>query len=147
MCPKIASSKPQMVLLLCALWPIGLAQADTPAAALVDDSQLFALAAQHIDLVVVDVRLRLDYQRAHIPGAVNLPSGELDHTNLAASVADKNTPMVFYCNGTGCDRSHQALHKAHALGYRQLYWFKDGMQHWQEQNYAYEHQREWLDPL
>ena len=48
-------------------------------------------------ILVVDVRPSIFYDLNHIPGAVNIPLGELEQSDLLP--ADKSIPLVFYCMG------------------------------------------------
>lgn len=43
--------------------------------------------------VIVDVRSEEDYRAAHLPGAVNIPLGELEHRKAELDAAK---PIVFY---------------------------------------------------
>ena len=50
------------------------------------------------DLLVVDTRNPGEYADVHIPGAINIPQKEFDeYCHLLP--AEKNTRIVFYCNG------------------------------------------------
>jgi rhodanese-related sulfurtransferase len=40
------------------------------------------------------------------------------------------TPVIFYCNGVRCDRSGRAVRIAVACGYRDVYWFRGGIEEW-----------------
>jgi 3-mercaptopyruvate sulfurtransferase SseA len=50
------------------------------------------------DLLIVDARNPGEYADVHIPGAINIPQNKFDeYTHLLP--AEKNTRIVFYCNG------------------------------------------------
>lgn len=65
------------------------------------------------NVLIIDLRDRVDYIKGHIPSAVNIPYDNLDHEihNLS-----RNKLLVFYC-----DRGHISLMAARDLirhGYR-----------------------------
>jgi PQQ-dependent catabolism-associated CXXCW motif protein len=43
-----------------------------------------------------------------------------------------NTPLVFYCASTQCWMSYNAALRAIALGYRQVLWYRGGLQAWKQ---------------
>lgn len=51
-------------------------------------------------LLLIDLRTKEEYQRGHIPKAVNLAPDQL-HLLKNILPADKKTPVVFYCRGAG----------------------------------------------
>ncbi len=80
--------------------------------------------------VFVDPRKPSDYVRAHIPGAVNLPieEGEFTKTSLWKTTKGSAKPVLFYCNGENCPRSHLACETAKTFGYKgRIYYFYTGM--------------------
>ena len=47
------------------------------------------------------------------------------------SRGDTRQPFVFYCR-SDCWLSWNAARRAHAMGYRQLYWYRDGVDAWEQ---------------
>lgn len=43
-----------------------------------------------------------------------------------------NRPLVFFCAGSICWESYNAVLRAHAAGYRNLYWYRGGLRSWSE---------------
>ncbi len=83
-----------------------------------------------------------------IPGAIWLPDtgyGVLSEVTenyfkrnlLAASNANRNHPLIFYCRAN-CWMSWNAAKRALSYGYTQVYWFSDGTDGWLLENYAFE---------
>jgi PQQ-dependent catabolism-associated CXXCW motif protein len=81
-------------------------------------------------------------RRQHLPGSVWLPNvghGRLEpcmrdwfeHNLRRLSGGDKERPLVFYCV-TDCWMSWNAVKRADALGYRNLYWYPEGSDGWTE---------------
>ena len=67
------------------------------------------------DVVVLDVRPRVEYQSGHLPGALSIPVEEL---------ADRlheippGTEVVAYCRGAYCVLAHEAVRHLNAHGFR-----------------------------
>ncbi|HSC82016.1 MAG TPA: PQQ-dependent catabolism-associated CXXCW motif protein [Pseudomonas sp.] len=79
---------------------------------------------------------------ANLPGSLwlaNTGDGQLEPRwqryfadNLArASARQLDRPLVFYCK-SDCWLSWNAVKRAHALGYNNLYWYRDGIDAWQQ---------------
>lgn len=45
---------------------------------------------------------------------------------------DRGRPMVFYCQGPQCWMSYNAALRAIRLGYTQVYWYRGGVEAWQQ---------------
>ena len=65
------------------------------------------------EVVVVDVRPRLEFEAGHLPGAVSIP---LDEVSQRISELDPNTTVVAYCRGPYCVLAAQAVTKFRAAG-------------------------------
>ena len=51
-------------------------------------------------LLVIDLRDADEYRMGHIPKAINVAPNQL-HMLKNVLPADKNTPIIFYCRGSG----------------------------------------------
>ncbi len=122
-----------LILLMSPAWaesptaPVTIEGATTLAA-----EQVIELILNEPALVVIDTRRGEEYVKGHIEGAISLPDTDMSVEVLAQYVADKDTPVLFYCNGARCLRSSNAIIKAQEWGYRQLYWFRGGWLEWRE---------------
>ncbi len=87
-----------------------------------------------------------DEVHANLPGSLwlaNTGDGQLDaqwqgyfrHHLQRASRGDKGWPLVFYCR-SDCWLSWNAVKRAHRLGYRNLYWYRDGIDAWEQAGLA-----------
>jgi rhodanese-related sulfurtransferase len=82
-------------------------------------------------IVVVDDRSRDAFQQEHIPGAINLPHGQM---NAATTTQfDRNALFVTYCDGVGCNASTKGALQLTQLGFRTKeliggidWWKRDG---------------------
>ena len=83
-----------------------------------------------------------DEPHANLPGSVwlaNTGNGDLDgpwqayfSDNLQRlSEGDQERPLVFYCR-SDCWASWNAIKRAYALGYKHLYWYRDGIDAWEQ---------------
>ena len=94
--------------------------------------QVITLILTTPNLVIIDARKRSEYIKGHIQGAVNLLNSQMDENTLAHYANDKNAALLFYCNGPRCMRSSDAVQKALAWGYRNIFWFRGGWSEWSE---------------
>jgi len=67
------------------------------------------------DVVVVDVRPRMEFDAGHLPGALSIPLEELSHR---LSELDPDTSVVAYCRGPYCVLAAQAVAQLRAAGLR-----------------------------
>ncbi|MEE9101985.1 rhodanese-like domain-containing protein [Pseudomonas nitroreducens] len=67
-----------------------------------------------VDFVLLDVRNAAAYARGHVPGALNLPTREIDTRRMAQFPS--GTLFVVYCAGPHCNGAHRAAAKLAALG-------------------------------
>lgn len=83
------------------------------------------------EITVVDARATEAYQQEHIPGALNIPHRIMSHDTTAH--IDKNTLVVTYCDGIGCNASTKAalIMLKHGFRVKELiggihWWKQDG---------------------
>jgi len=67
------------------------------------------------DFIVLDARSPRDFDRGHVPGAINIPHRQLDATTTARLPKDRL--VVTYCDGIGCNASTKAALKLAELGF------------------------------
>lgn len=114
--------------------------AGRPVARIVEPAEVQALLAGE-RAVAVDLREAYDFAAGHVPGAALLPIhrifGELDTTvrALRPSFDAATDPLILYCYGRDCIRSHEAAATAAQAGFRQILWFRDGMEAWRAGGY------------
>jgi rhodanese-related sulfurtransferase len=82
-------------------------------------------ASQAKGAQVVDVRSAGEYELGHIPGAINVPVGEIQAT---AANWDKTKTYVVYC-ATG-QRSAKAVATMQSMGFANIDHFAAGIQAW-----------------
>ncbi|MBX2809329.1 MAG: rhodanese-like domain-containing protein [Cellvibrionaceae bacterium] len=98
----------------------------------VSAEDIFDLFDEYDDLVIIDSRKPADREPGYIEGSLSLPDFDTTPATLAANIATKSTPVVFYCNGPKCGRSVKASKMAVAEGYENVFWFRGGWQEWSD---------------
>ena len=89
--------------------------------------------AQAPDFVVIDVRSAQLYQRAHVPGAVNIPHAKIIGSRMADYPA--GTLFVVYCAGPHCNGAHRGAIRLARLGLPVKIMI-GGMSGWREEGFA-----------
>lgn len=98
---------------------------------------------------IVDTRVGNEYADAHVKGAKNVPYKEKsakdvafnakdDQFDLAKLPADKNAPLIFYCNGPECWKSYKASKVASEAGWKKVQWLRGGFPEWKSRGYPVE---------
>ena len=86
--------------------------------------------------MLLDVRGRAAFARAHVPGAISLPHGEITPERMMAWPHD--TLFVVYCAGPHCNGADKAALKLSNLG-RPVKVMLGGMTGWADEGFAFEH--------
>lgn len=77
-------------------------------------------------VTVLDVRPADEFALGHVPGALNVPLGELD---ARLSMLDPDKDIVAYCRGAYCVMSFEAVSRLRLQGFRARR-LQDGMPEW-----------------
>jgi rhodanese-related sulfurtransferase len=77
------------------------------------------------DVMIIDVRNREEYQRAHIKRAKNIP---LDQVEKRKETLPTNKPILVYCQNGG--RSVRAIRMLEVAGFTQLFHMDEGLRGW-----------------
>lgn len=88
------------------------------------------------ELILLDVRPRIEYEAGHLPNAVSIPIAELEQ-HLDKLPPDKT--VVAYCRGPYCVYADEALELLAGKGYR-VARLEEGVTEWQLAGYALEKQ-------
>jgi rhodanese-related sulfurtransferase len=105
---------------------------NVPGATIVSAEEVIDLVLSNQELVVIDSRKKTEYIKGHIEGAINILNTELTLEALGSIVPERDTPVLFYCNGVRCLRSSDSISKAVGWGYTNIYWFRGGWKEWTE---------------
>lgn len=137
-------------LALTAFAPLGMAAEETPMSipggTMVDAAK--AKSLQDKGAVFVDARVAAEYAEKHIKGAISVVYKETkkkvhdidpaDSFDMSKLPGDKNKAMIFYCNGSPCWRGYKAAATSIKAGYKNVYWFRDGIPAWEEKGFPTE---------
>jgi rhodanese-related sulfurtransferase len=82
------------------------------------------------NVLLIDSRPKeAKFDKGYIPTAINIPdTGFEKMTHLLPQ--DKNTLLIFYCEGLECKLSHKSAKKAEALGYTNVKVYAEGYPGW-----------------
>jgi rhodanese-related sulfurtransferase len=86
------------------------------------------------NFMLIDSRPLPRFQQGTIPGAVNIPYPAWDKF-VNRLPADKNTLLVFFCQGVTCQMSPLSQRKAIALGYTNTKVYHEGVPEWETKDY------------
>jgi rhodanese-related sulfurtransferase len=86
------------------------------------------------EIALVNPLTDILFNEGHIPGSVNVPLGEIRHTNRLPN--DRGTLIVTYCLGPKSAVSKEAAGLVAMRGYRQVRWFREGIQAWAAAGYT-----------
>ena len=81
--------------------------------------------------LVVDVRSRDQYEKEHIPGAVNIPLSELE-SRLDELPRDR--PLIVYCGSSRCTASLKAARLLAEKGFSNVLRYVGGLADWKAHN-------------
>ena len=91
--------------------------------------RLLEMNANDEKFTLVDVLSEESYKDGHIPGAINIPLGNLE--SLAERYLDRKDTIVVYCGSYSCQASTKATKKLLEMGYENTLDFKAGKRGWQ----------------
>lgn len=77
------------------------------------------------------------YEVEHLPGAINIPHGEIS-ARAARELPDKDATIVLYCASTDCQNSRIATEFLRGAGYRNALEYVEGKADWKEAGYPLE---------
>ncbi|MBU3002217.1 rhodanese-like domain-containing protein [Paraglaciecola arctica] len=116
-------------------WVLGLLSFSAYSGNISTITQQQLLAAETNSLVIVDVRTPEEFQKGHVPNAINVPLSEIVD-NPAILSSSKEKPIVLYCrSGYRAGKAAEALIKE---GYENLSHLEGDMLAWQKQGLTVE---------
>ncbi|MFV8834981.1 rhodanese-like domain-containing protein [Aquisalimonas sp.] len=83
------------------------------------------------DALFVDVRSEADFAKGHLPGAINVPNGNVDQRHKRLQ-KHKSKPVIVYCaQGMQSAKAGKQLKEA---GFEQVHQLRGGYLSWQDAN-------------
>lgn len=81
--------------------------------------------------VMMDARPYAKYMAGTIPGSISMSDDEVDKLQ-GRLPADKTTPIMTFCEGYSCAKSHNLAKKLQAFGYEKISVYAGGYPEWKE---------------
>jgi rhodanese-related sulfurtransferase len=100
-----------------------------------DVEKLVFAGPEKADYVLIDSRPAPRFQDGTIPTAINLPFPAFDKF-VDRLPSDRNTLIVFFCQGATCMMSPSSLRRAEAMGYTNAKVYREGWPEWTQKNYG-----------
>ena len=119
-----------LILICFAVTPQAFAQKSYPS---ISTDELKSLMDKKASFTLIDSRTKPEYVESHIVTSVNIPDKKLQE-NLNLLPADKNSPLVIYCNGVKCGKSKRLALQLEPLGYTNIRIYLEGIPVWEERN-------------
>ena len=91
---------------------------------------LLEMKTNNEDFKLVEVLSEDSYKRGHIPGAINIPSGNFE--SEAEKHLEKTDKIVVYCSSYSCQASTNAAKTLLEMGYENVLDFKAGKKGWSD---------------
>lgn len=102
--------------------------------------QLKNMIDRHDDMLVINVLDKEYYDKAHIPGSLNVPLESNDFIQQVDKLADsrRDIRVITYCASYQCSASTDAAKRLDEAGFKAVFDFKGGIQDWQQADYPVE---------
>jgi rhodanese-related sulfurtransferase len=98
-------------------------------------SEVMQMRSELTSLVIIDTRRPQDFQKGHIPGAVNVSTPRLSQEKLDEIIPMSTTNVIFYCQNAGCIRAAEGVKLALEGGFSNVHFYYGGYDDWVAQNY------------
>ncbi|MFM9877769.1 MAG: rhodanese-like domain-containing protein [Rhodoglobus sp.] len=118
--------------------PLPLSAADFFAAKLAyetDPSDLAAERATGSGPIVIDTRSAASWSQGRIPGAIHVPNADLE-ARIGEVAPDKDSAIVVYCWGPGCNGSTRGALILATMGYTNVRELIGGFEYWAREGFA-----------
>lgn len=91
--------------------------------------------SKHPGVLILDARSEEDFQEAHIPGALSLPS-ESSEEQVASVLqgVGYDREIVVYCSGSDCEAAEDVAVSLRDRGYHAVHVFSGGWEEWTNGN-------------
>ena len=102
----------------------GQVASEFPAIQYISQGEAEELIKSRKGVIIIDVRNNTDYIQSHLQNAINIPVREMNE-HLKELEQYKENPIILYCSNG--NRSKVAAIQLEALGYKNLYVIKEGI--------------------
>ena len=118
-----------LFLALCGIAAIG--SCETPVVSCGDLNR--NIAGQGEKMIIVDVRGAADFERGHIPGAINAP-----YDGIGKAALPREGVLVLYCGNNQCPWSKLGAKTLENMGYKNVKILEGGILSWTAEGFALE---------
>ena len=101
----------------------------------IDSSDLFEALNNRENIIVIDTRKPLAYEKEHIPNAINFPHREMNPETVKN--LDRDVLYICYCDGIGCNASTKGALKLAEYSFKVKELF-GGIDWWKRDGYSTE---------
>jgi len=85
------------------------------------------------NFVLVETLPAKPFDKAHLPGAINIPvDDERFEEKIRDAAPQKERPIVVYCAGADSSDSRKAAEKLDEMGYKEVFDYEAGKQAWKK---------------
>lgn len=88
--------------------------------------------------IVIDARSPGEFEKGHIPGALNIPYDRLPEYLETLEFVPKSETVVCYCRSVTCDFSDHLATELKLMGYEKVLVYTGGWDEWTEADYPQE---------
>lgn len=99
----------------------------------IDSWDLNAMLQNNENIIVIDTRSQAAYKKEHIQQSINIPHKTMNEQTTG--FIDKNTLVVTYCDGIGCNASTKGALNMTKLGYK-VKELMGGLDWWKRDGYS-----------
>jgi len=83
--------------------------------------------------VLINSLSPIEFGESYIPGSICIP---MELMRISQQMpTDLNTPTVYYCYDPDCMKSKVAAETAIKMGYKNVYWYREGIEGWKNAGY------------
>jgi rhodanese-related sulfurtransferase len=100
----------------------------------ISTEELKAWYDQKRPMVVIDARSKEYFNGTMLPNAKWLAC-ESSEKEILTALPNKDILIVVYCAGVRCPASKRLYDKLHAMGYRNVYEYREGIREWMQRGY------------
>lgn len=97
--------------------------------------QMASAVEKRDSVLLIDARKTIDFDKGHLPGAINLPvdAAEADIARSLGAVP-QDREIILYCQSSQCPYAQKVARQIRRLGYTNLALFKGGWLEWKSWN-------------
>lgn len=84
--------------------------------------------------VLINSLSPIEFGESYIPGSICIPVELMRISQLMPE--DRDAFLIYYCYGPDCMKSKQAAEISIKMGYKNVYWYQEGIEGWKKAGYS-----------